>query len=119
LFFKRVRTLLSSLIYWFVEIALYALFIAAIAIVIILPTELSHQVMLSDKNSFDVRLTNKDFETLMYTIKFIFFLLSLMPLILARAIRRSRNKSIVLMEASTIADEMKKDFDKAIGNLSL
>jgi hypothetical protein len=113
------RTLLSSLIYWFVEIALYLLFIAAIAIVFILPTELSHEVMISDKTNLNMSLSNEDFKSLMYTIKFIFFLLALMPLILARVIRRSRYKSITIMEASTIADDMKKDFDKAIGNLSL
>jgi hypothetical protein len=113
------RTLLSSLIYWFVEIALYLLFISALAIVFILPTELSHEVMVSDKTSLNMSLSNEDFKALMYTIKFIFFLLALMPLILARVIRRSRNKSITIMEASAIADDMKKDFDKAIGNLSL
>jgi hypothetical protein len=113
------RTLLSSLIYWFVEIALYLLFLAAIAIVFILPTELSHEVMISDKTNLNMSLSNEDFKSLMYTIKFIFFLLALMPLILARVIRRSRYKSITIMEASAIADDMKKDFDKAIGNLSL
>lgn len=113
------RTLVSSLIYWFVEIALYLLFLAALALVFMLPTELSREVMVSEKTSLSMSLSNEDFKALMYTIKFIFFLLALMPLILARVIRRSRNKSIMLMEAFSIAYNMKKDFDKAIVNLSL
>lgn len=113
------KAYLSRAIYWIVEIALYLLFAIALYVIISIPTDISQHIKLDDSNSMDVKFTNEEVAQFITLFKFIFFILSLMPLILARVIRNARKKTQAIQASFKLVEEMKTDFDKALKDLKL
>jgi hypothetical protein len=112
-----LRAYLSRAVYWLAEIALYALFVIALISIYSIPTDLTQHIRIDNSNSVDVKFTNKELAEFISFLKLVFFILSLMPLILARVIRNARKKTMAIQASFKLVEEMKGSFDKALKEL--
>jgi hypothetical protein len=112
-----LRAYLSRAVYWLAEIALYALFVIALISIYSIPTDLTQHIRIDNSNSVDVKFTNKELAEFISFLKLVFFILSLMPLILARVIRNARKKTKAIQASFEVVEEMKTNFDKALKEL--
>ena len=112
-----LRAYLSRAVYWLAEIALYALFVIALISIYSIPTDLTQHIRIDNSNSMDVKFTNKELAEFISFLKLIFFILSLMPLILARVLRNARKKTKAIQASFEVVEDMKTNFDKALKEL--
>jgi hypothetical protein len=95
------------------EIFMYLAFIAAILLIILLPSDLTIQQEINDNATLKLGYENNSIAGLMMSIKVAVFLISLPVLFCAVLLRRNRKKSSLIARAAEVTEEMKNDFDAA------
>jgi hypothetical protein len=113
------RAYLSRAIYWLIEIILYGVFIMGIVAIFRIHSEITTHIYIDGKNSVGISYTNDDLTDFILFLRLVLFAFSTLPLLLARAIRRSRKKTQAIQASFKIIEEMKENFDKAVKDLKL
>jgi hypothetical protein len=96
------------------EIFMYLIFIAAILLIILLPSDLTIQEHINENATLKLVYENDAIAGLMMSIKLAIFLVSLPVLLCAMLLRRNRRKSSLIARAAEVTGEMKEKFDEAL-----
>lgn len=108
---RGFKTFLSVLF----EILLYLLFLAAIILLIMIPTDpLVFSEQLNNTTSISGSIHSDEIAGVMIMIKVMIFLISLPILFCAILLRRNRKKNALIDRAFTETDNLKKGFEQAM-----
>jgi len=98
---------------------LYFIFIIALFVILLIPADIKKSLQVSDTSALELKFTNGDLTAFVFIVKLVLVVLTLIPLILAWVLRKSKKKTAIIQAAFHSVDEMKTDFDKAISSLKL
>lgn len=108
---RGFKTFLSVLL----EILMYLLFLAAIVLLIMIPTDpLVFSEQLNNTTSISGSIHSDEIAGVMTLIKVMIFLISLPILFCAILLRRNRKKSALIDRAFAETDNLKKGFEQAM-----
>lgn len=103
-----------------IEAILYVFFLLLLFITIYIPTNpIDWNLKVDDSTQIHAELQNEEIMQIMLAFKFLLFLCSLIPLILAVVLGRNRRKGAIINEAYEEVEKMKLKFDTALKDLAL
>lgn len=109
---RGFKTVLSVLF----EIVLYLMFIAAIVLIVLIPSDpLSFSAPIDNSTDFTAGIHSDEIAAMMFVVKLLIFILAIPLLICAIVLRRNRRKGSAIAEAYSEVTAMRKSFEQLVG----